>query len=328
MNKEIMEKILQKIQQYPRIFIFRHIRNDGDCVGASKGLKAMIQLTWPEKEVYLIDKDTSAYLAFLGPEDEPVDEALYADALGIVVDTASESRISNKNYKLCKELVKIDHHIPLENYGDYIWVEEERSSCCEMIVAFYAAFKDRLKMDSQAATYLYTGMVTDSGRFRYDGVSGETMRCAGVLLDVGVDTENLFARLYLEAFEYLKFKAEIYRRMQITENGVAYIIVDKAMQEEFGLTLEMASACVGTLDSIRGCISWMAIIENGDAEDSYRVRLRSRFVHINTIAEKYRGGGHACASGATVYGKAEIQALLADTDALVKEYKETHEDWL
>ena len=328
MNKEIMEKILQKIQQYPRIFIFRHIRNDGDCVGASKGLKAMIQLTWPEKEVYLIDKDTSAYLAFLGPEDEPVDEALYADALGIVVDTASESRISNKNYKLCKELVKIDHHIPLENYGDYIWVEEHRSSCCEMIVAFYAAFKDRLKMDSQAATYLYTGMVTDSGRFRYDGVSGETMRCAGVLLDVGVDTENLFARLYLEAFEYLKFKAEIYRRMQITENGVAYIIVDKAMQEEFGLTLEMASACVGTLDSIRGCISWMAIIENGDAEDSYRVRLRSRFVHINGIAEKYRGGGHACASGATVYGKAEIQALLADTDALVKEYKETHEDWL
>ena len=328
MNKEIMEKILQKIQQYPRIFIFRHIRNDGDCVGASKGLKAMIQLTWPEKEVYLIDKDTSAYLAFLGPEDEPVDEALYADALGIVVDTASESRISNKNYKLCKELVKIDHHIPLENYGDYIWVEEERSSCCEMIVAFYAAFQDRLKIDSQAATYLYTGMVTDSGRFRYDGVSGETMRCAGVLLDVGVDTENLFARLYLEAFEYLKFKAEIYRRMQITENGVAYIIVDKAMQEEFGLTLEMASACVGTLDSIRGCISWMAIIENGDAEDSYRVRLRSRFVHINTIAEKYRGGGHACASGATVYGKAEIQALLADTDALVKEYKETHEDWL
>ena len=328
MSKEIMEKILQKIEEYHRIFIFRHIRNDGDCVGASKGLKAIIQLTWPEKEVYLIDKDTSAYLAFLGPEDEPVDEALYSDALGIVVDTASESRISNKNYKLCKELVKIDHHIPLENYGDYIWVEEKRSSCCEMIVAFYAAFQDRLKMDSQAATYLYTGMVTDSGRFRYEGVSGETMRCAGILLDVGVDTENLFARLYLEAFEYLKFKAEIYRRMQITEHGVAYIIVDKAMQEEFGLTLEMASACVGTLDSIRGCISWMAIIENGDAEDSYRVRLRSRFVHINGIAEKYRGGGHACASGATVYGKDEIQALLADTDALVKEYKETHEDWL
>ena len=328
MNEKVMETILQKIKEYHRIFLFRHVRNDGDCVGATKGLKAIIQLTWPEKEVYLIDKDTSAYLAFLGPEDEPVEEALYADALGIVLDTASESRISNKNYKLCKELIKIDHHIPLENYGNYQWVEEHRSSACEMVVAFYAAFRDQLKIDSQAATYLYTGMVTDSGRFKYDGVNGETMRCAGLLLDIGVDTETLFARLYLEAFEYLKFKAEIYRRMQVTENGVAYIVVDKAMQEEFGLTLEMASACVGTLDSIRGCISWMVFIENGDADNSYRVRLRSRFVHINPIAEKYRGGGHACASGATVYGLDEIQALLHDADALVKEYKETHEDWL
>ena len=80
--------------------------------------------------------------------------------------------------------------------------------------------------------------------------------------------------------------------------------------------------------TIRGCISWIAFIESGDESGSIRVRLRSRFVHINSIAEKYRGGGHACASGATVYNREEVDALLADTDALVKEYKETHEGWL
>jgi phosphoesterase RecJ-like protein len=328
MNKEVKEQIFQKIKEYDRIMIFRHVRNDGDCVGATKGLKRIIQLTWPEKEVYLIDQDTAAYLAFLGPEDEPVDDALYADALGIVLDTASEARISNKKYALCKELIKIDHHIPIECYGNLQWVEEDRSSACEMVVDFYSTFKDEMKIDSEAATYLYTGMVTDSGRFKYDGVSGDTLRNAAVLLDVGVDTQTLFARLYLEAFEYLKFKAHIYDRMQITENGVAYLYIDKAMQDEFGLTLEMASATVGTLDSIRGCISWMVFIETGDEQGSIRVRLRSRFVHINSIAEKYHGGGHACASGATVYSKEEVQSLLADTDALVKEYKETHEDWL
>ena len=58
------------------------------------------------------------------------------------------------------------------------------------------------------------------------------------------------------------------------------------------------------------------------------MRLRSRFVHINSIAEKYHGGGHSCASGATVYGEEEMQQLLQDADALVKEYKETHEGWL
>ena len=328
MNFEVKQAILQKIKEYDRIFLFRHVRNDGDCVGATKGMKALITATWPEKEVYLIDTDTAAYLEFMGPEDAPVAEDLYKTGLGIVLDTASEARISNKNYKLCKELIKIDHHIPLESYGDLIWVEEERSSCCEMVVDFYETFREELVMTQEAATHLYTGMVTDSGRFKYDGVSGNTMRCAGTLLDVGVDTDTLFARLYLEAFEYLKFKAEVYRRMQITENGVAYLFVDKAMQEEFDLTLEQASACVGTMDSIRGCICWMVFIENGDAEGSIRVRLRSRFVHINTIAEKYRGGGHACASGATVYSREEMDALLADTDALVKEYKETHEGWL
>ena len=328
MNYEIKRTILEKIKEYDRIMLFRHVRNDGDCVGATKGMKRIIELTWPEKEVHLIDLDTAKYLEFMGPEDPEIPEDMYTEALGIVLDTASEARISNKKYTLCKELIKIDHHIPLETYGDLQWVEEERSSCCEMVVDFYTTFRDELKLDSLGATHLYTGMVTDSGRFKYSGVSGDTLRNAAVLLDIGVDTDTLFARLYLEAYEYLKFKAHIYNRMQITPNGVAYIYIDRAMQEEFGLSLEQASACIGNLDSIRGCLSWIAFIESGDEQNTIRVRLRSRFVTINGVAEKYRGGGHACASGATVYNAEEVEALLADADAAVKEYKETHEGWL
>ena len=328
MNFEIKQTILNKIKENDTIFLFRHVRNDGDCVGATKGFKSLITATWPEKTVYIIDADTAKYLEFMGPEDAEVPDERYASALGIVLDTASEARISNKKYTLCKELIKIDHHIPLENYGCLQWVEEERSSCCEMIVDFYRTFKDQLVLNSEGATHLYTGMVTDSGRFKYDGVTGETLRCAAELLDVGVDTQTLFARLYLEAFEYLKFKAAIYERMQVTPNGVAWIYVDKAMQREFNLNLEQSSAVVGNLDSIRGCISWIVFIETGDQQNSIRVRLRSRFVHINPIAEKYHGGGHACASGATVYSVEEMQDLLHDADALVKEYKETHEGWL
>ena len=118
MNKETMERILRKIQEYDRIMIFRHVRNDGDCVGSSKGLKAIIQLTWPEKKVHLIDHDTAKYLEFMGPEDEEVSDELYAEALGIVVDTASEARISNKKYTLCKELIKIDITIPQSVYPE------------------------------------------------------------------------------------------------------------------------------------------------------------------------------------------------------------------
>jgi phosphoesterase RecJ-like protein len=197
-----------------------------------------------------------------------------------------------------------------------------------MIADFYRTFRDELVLKQEGATHLYTGMVTDSGRFKFDGVTGETLRCAAALLDVGVDTQTLFARLYLESFEYLKFKSAIYERIQLTENGVAWIFVDKSMQEEFNLSPEQSSAIIGSLDSIRGCISWLAFIETDDAENSIRVRLRSRFVHINSIAEKYHGGGHACASGATVYSIEEMHNLLRDADALVGEYKSTHEDWL
>ena len=113
-----------------------------------------------------------------------------------------------------------------------------------------------------------------------------------------------------------------------TENGVANLYVTKEIQEQWSLSAEQASNSVGFMDSIKGCLCWMAFIDNCDEENTIRGRLRSRFVAINTIAERYRGGGHACASGATVYGQDEVQALLADTDALVKEYKETHEGWL
>lgn len=325
MHREQMQIILDKIKEYHRIMLFRHIRNDGDCVGATKTLKEIIQQTWPEKEVYIIDWSVSEYLAFLGPEDESVPDEVYREALGIVLDTAAVKRISNGKYTLCKELIKIDHHVPVESYGDYEWVEEHRSSCCEMIVEFCKAFREELNITPAAATFLYTGMVTDTGRFRFRGVNGDTMRNAGYLLDMGIDTDTLFANLYLENFESFKFKSEIYRRMQITENGVAYLYIDKEMQAEFGLTQERAGAAINELDSIRGCLCWIVFIESGD---SIRVRLRSRFAPIITVAEKYNGGGHDCACGATIYSKDEMTALLLDADIHIKNYKETHEGWL
>ncbi len=328
MSKQNMQQILDKIKEYDRIMLFRHKRVDGDCVGASKGLKEILKFTYPEKEVYLIDNEHSDFLAFLGSDDPPVADELYTDALGIVLDTATIERISNEKHALCRELIKLDHHIDNEPYGCCSWVEEERSSCSEMIVKFYDTFRDELKINRQAATYLYTGMVTDSGRFRYRGVSGDTMRYAGILLDQGINTEWIFANLYLEDFNSLKFRAHLYDLMKITENGVAYLYISQEMQKQYGLSREAASATIFALDSIKGCLCWLAFIENGDEENAIRVRLRSRFMTINTLAEKYRGGGHACASGATVYNMDEVNALVDEADAMVRAYKESHEGWL
>lgn len=328
MNLEIKQTIFNKIKEYNRILLFRHFRPDGDAVGSTKGLQAIIKATWPEKEVYHVNEDYSTYLEFMGPENDPVPEELFGDALGIVIDTATLERTSSKKYELCKELIKIDHHIDVSPYGNYSWVEEHRSSACELIADFYDTFQNELVMTKEAATYLYTGMVTDSGRFRFRSVSGETLRLAGILLNYGIDTETLYAHLYLDEFSQLKFKAHVYDAMKLTENGVAYLFVDKAMQEQFGLSQEDASASVSYMDSIKGCLCWIAFIETGDETGTIRVRLRSRFAAINHIAEQFRGGGHACASGATVYSEEELMQLVNTADAWIKEYKETHEGWL
>ena len=328
MNMQVKQEILAKIKAYDRILIFRHIRVDGDCVGATKGMKELIRASFPEKDVRIIDDEHSDYLAFLGPDDAPVEDEFYASALGIVIDVASRERISNQKFALCQEIIKIDHHIDITPYGNISWVEEERSSACEMIADFYASFQNELKLTKWAATCIYTGMVTDSGRFMYEGVCGESMRMAGLLLDAGAETEWLYANLYLKTFDSLKFTAYIYEHMQITANGVAYILVDKAMQEKFHLNMESASAAISALSGIRDCLCWIAFIETGDAEGSVRVRLRSRFATINHIAEKYHGGGHACASGATVYSADEMNALLQDADEHIRNYKENNDGWL
>ncbi len=326
MNHAAMKAILDKIKEYSRIIIFRHKRPDGDAVGSTKGLQAILQLTYPEKEIYISNIDFSDYVSFLGDEDAPLCDELYRDALGIVIDTATAQRISNPKYALCRELAKIDHHIDIDSYADYEWVEEDKSSACEMIAEFYHTFRNELKINREAATYIYTGMVTDSGRFRFRSVSGDTLRYAGMLLDQGVDLDHLYANLYMKDFNTLKFQAYVYNRIKLTENGVAYLYVNRAMQEKFDLTFEQACAAVSYMESIKGSLIWIAFIDADDG--NIRVRLRSRFVTINELAEKYGGGGHACAAGATATNVRQMNRIIKDADALLGTYKAENEDWL
>ncbi len=326
MNEEIKKKILEKIESYGTIIVSRHIRPDGDAVGSTKGLVTILRDTYPDKKVYLVNEDYSDQMAFLGGEDT-VNDNVYDGALLIVLDTATVDRISNKNYGKAKEIIKIDHHIDAKPYGDISWVEDFRSAACEMVADFALTFQDRLKISTEAATYIYCGLVTDSARFRHEDVTGETLRLAAALLGYGVDTQTLFANLYAGDFKSLKFKAYVYSHIKTTPNGVAYIYMSEAVQKKFNLTLEAASEVITELKMIRGSLIWVAFIDN-KAKNQIRVRLRSRFLGINDLATRYHGGGHEMSAGATVYSKKEMQRLLDDADKLLGEYKASNEGWL
>ena len=325
MNEAIKKAILEEIRAYDRIVISRHIRPDGDAIGSTHGLAALLRASFPEKEVLVIYEDYADQTSFLGPEDAQITEEKYEDALGIILDSAEPGRVSNKLITKAKELIIFDHHVEEEAYGSISVVEPELSSACELIVNWYRLLEDRLVLNKEAATYLYAGMVTDSGRFRFDSTTGDTLRDAALLLDKGVETEPLYANLYMEDFDILKYQAYAYEHMQRTENGVAYLFVDKAMKEQFRLTPEQASNSVNLMDTIKGSLIWLAFIQYNKF---IRVRLRSRFVPIRGLAAEYNGGGHEMAAGATIYSEEEMREMIRKADAILKEYKETHTGWL
>lgn len=320
MTKEIVEKI----KEYKKIIITRHIRPDGDCIGASLGLREIIKESFPNKEVKVLVKDYSENLNFLAKEDEAKEKDYYKDSLIIIVDTASKDRISNDYYMEGKEIIKIDHHPNDDAFGTINYVIDELSSACEVIVKMVEESCE-LKLNQKASQLLYMGMVTDSGRFKFS-TDGDTLRRAGKLLDYNIDLETLYANLYLKDFSMFKLQGEVYKKLKISKNGVAYVYITKEMQEKLGLTPNEASLAVSYLDGIKGCLIWVCFIDNND--DTIRVRLRSRFLTISDIANKYNGGGHSRASGATLNDSKEIKKLIKDCDQKLKTYKEGNTGWL
>ena len=208
----VKEVILNKIKEYDSIVIGRHFRPDGDAVGSTMGLGRIISLTFPEKKVYLSNNDKSDYMAFLGYTNESVSEEIIKNSLVIIIDTATEDRVSDNRILNGKEVVKIDHHIEAEPYGDVSWVEDWRSSSCEMIASFYEEYSSVLKIDDIAATAIYAGMVTDSGRFRFSSTSSETLRLASIMVGKGVDIERLQANLDLNSYNFINTRPMFFPR--------------------------------------------------------------------------------------------------------------------
>lgn len=324
MYEAIKKQILQEIKENDTIIICRHICPDGDCIGSSIGLRNILRATFKEKKIYSIGTEKSEYTSFFNDEDQDVPDEVYKEALIIVVDTATKIRIDNPKCELGKKIIKIDHHIAVDSYGDINYVREDFPSCATIIADFQKTFSDELIMHKDAALPLYVGMVTDTGRFRYQGVNGNTMTLAGNMIDKGLDLEKIFMNLYIKEKETLKLQAYVYKNFKTTENGVSYIYFSLKTIKKYQTTIEEASSLVNLLDSIKGSLIWIAFIEQNDK--SIRARIRSRFVAVNKIAEEYEGGGHANASGGTAHNQKQVKTMIKEYDELLKDFKEENPD--
>jgi phosphoesterase RecJ-like protein len=315
----IENQILEKIKSYKKIIIHMHKRPDGDCYGAGFGLKHIIKETYPEKEVYVVGEDAE-YVSFIGTPDKITDD-VFEGALSIVVDTASEDRVSDQRFKLSEFVIKIDHHIPVKDYGDLIYVDTTRPASAQIILEFYLRFKDELKLNMEAAIALYTGIVTDTGRFRFRSVNSDTFKSVAYLLDYGIDFVSVLNKLSVKSENLLKLQGYVLLNFKKTENGVAYIKMTDKLVNEFDVSLEEATSLVNELSTLEDCPVWMLFAEY--EEGFVRARMRSKGPAIDKLANQFDGGGHALACGANLGTWDRTEALLDAADALVKDYKES-----
>ncbi len=310
--------ILDKILEYKKIIIHMHARPDGDCYGAGFGLKNILKESFPEKEVYIVG-ETAEYVSFIGEPDIIPDET-YKGALSIVVDTATHERVADQRYSLGEYVIKIDHHLPVDQYGDYQYVDTTRPATAQIIMEFYIEFSNVLKLNMAAAKALYTGIITDTGRFKYRSVTSDTFKAVAHLLDFGLDFTSVLSILDVKSENQLKLQGYVLQNFEKTPNGVAYIKMTPEVIKKFDVTLEEATSLVNELSVLQDCPVWMLFAEYEN--NIVRARVRSKGPAIDKLANKYDGGGHPMACGANLGNWETVDKILADADLLVKEYKE------
>ena len=311
----MFEEVLKKIAEYDRIIIHRHQNPDGDALGSQLGLKAFIKDNFSNKEVYAVGDCAGRYAFIEDSEMDTVADQAYNNALAIVLDTSAAALISDTRYTNAKENVRIDHHLFVEKICGTEVVDTSYESCAGLIAELIR--ESGLKLSPKAAKALYTGMVTDSGRFRYDSTSAKTHALASFLMTVPFETADIYKNLYSDDIKFIKLRAEFTLKIKLTDYPVAYIYTTKEEAAGYGVdTFTISRGMVNTMGDIRGIDAWVNFTET---DGGVLCELRSSKYNINKIAVKYGGGGHIKASGATVKDYSEAMAMLNDICELTVE---------
>lgn len=319
-----MDFILQKIKEYNTIIIHRHSNPDLDALGSQIGLRETLRLNFPEKEIYAVG-DMNRF-TFLGSMDEIEDEK-YQDALCIICDVAESRMISDYRYLLAKEIIVIDHHqnsINLDtvekkcDVSVYPYIKNNYVAACAIVADLIKEWD--LKMPKEAATALYGGIVTDSGRFQYGKDLAPLFRTSAYLMDNGADASYIYNNLYVETLESRIMKNYFQQKMLLTKQNVAYMFNDKDVFEKFDVdTFTVSRGMVNLMSGIDKVKIWCNFTYD-IATKKVLCEFRSRGIVIVDIAKKYGGGGHANACGATIDNFDVAYSVLDDFDKLLEDY--------
>lgn len=313
----MFNKIDDKIKHFETIIIHRHANPDMDAIGTQLGLYYLIKENHPKKDVYVVG-DKNKFI--IDKEMDVIPDELYENALVFIVDVAVKEMISDDRYNKAKKIVIIDHHENEPNIKyDLSFINTEFSSAAEYVTHIFRQLN--YKFNKDAARYLYYGMVTDTGRFRWMKNPENVFDTARFLVSKGINIEEFYNFLYTEPLESKKMKTYFQSKI-VYEDGIAYLKNDKEVFDKFDIDFFTVSRGMANLasgiDEIKIWLNFTYNIETNKVVGEFR----SRSISIVEVAKKYGGGGHANACGATLKDFQEADLVIEDFKKLLKEYED------
>ena len=313
-------RILSAIKRYDRIIVFRHIMPDFDALGSQLGLYTWLKDNFPEKEVKMVGDNHVTFTPRVYPVMDSVSDSYLREKpfLGIVLDVGNVSRIADPRIKKAKFKIKIDHHPETEVFANVSMTDTTKAAAAEIIANMLIGWKKKgYVLSADAAAYLYSGIVGDSGRFQYSSTSSHTFAVCEELLNTGISISKIYQKMYEKKIDDLKVTAYILNHFSVSEHGVAYYVLDNQIQKELNITTERGKENVNLFSNIDGINAWASITEDGK-EPCWRVSLRSKEKAINGVAAEFEGGGHAQASGCKLNTLEDLPRLIDALDNLFK----------
>lgn len=292
------------VKRASSVIIGTHLNPDGDALGSALAVMHYLDGVGVECEVvcHHVAPKTLKFLPGVSRlRLQPVEEK---HDLGIIVDLDATDRLGNTEpfFRACDTTIVVDHHVPHEAPGDLRIVDTGAAATSAILTRLFIALG--AKITPAMATCLMTGIVTDTGSFRFRNTTPESMMLAGHLLECGADineiSEEVFQSRPVEAARLLGLVLE--RMHMESDDRIAWSVIGLDDFARIGATDEDTEGFVNELLSIDSVV--IAVLARETKPGKIRISLRSRRnIDVAEVARFFGGGGHKNAAGCTLEGE-------------------------
>ena len=320
-TKPIINQIFKKIKKYNNIVIARHVSPDPDAIASQIALRDSIRETFPNKRVLAVGVGVAKFKNY-GILDKQDYEGM-KDSLLIVLDVPNMHRVDGVDNLRYKEIVRIDHHPSEDIPATAEWCDITCSSTAQMVSELIMDTK--LVLNTKIASNLFLGMVSDSDRFLLKNTTAHTFEVAARLVrESNIDFPSLYDELYIRPFSEIKFQAYIINNLNVVDNAFAYIKINEDILKEYNVDPATVTNMINNFNFTADYVVWTFVV-NDQRNNQIKISIRSRGPVINTIANKYNGGGHKLAAGCRLKTEEEVDNLLEELRKAAVEYVSTKE---